>query len=161
RDQIVLFGGRTEKPDLNDTWIYSDKDWTQVDTPNSPPVRQLAGGAFDPIRDRCVLYGGIQTSVVNSKVTLTPLDDTGELDGTTWNKIALTATATRLFGAALAYDDNRQLTTMFGGTPVVGSPLADTWVYTSAAWLVIADSTRPGPRSLFTFTTDPVNNTIL
>src|SRR5262249_56385114 len=57
-------------------------------------------------------------------------------------------------------ETQRSGATLLGVSPVVGLPVADTWIYGSGAWLPVSDLTRPGPRSLFTFTTDPVNNTI-
>src|SRR5581483_4311008 len=66
---------------------------------------------------------------------------------------------TRVFGAAMSYDDRQQVATLFGGTPVVGLPLNDTWVYASGVWITLSDASRPAARSLFAFATDPVNNT--
>src|SRR2546423_589841 len=62
--------------------------------------------------------------------------------------------------AAMAYDDRHQQATLFGGTPIVGSPLQETWVYASGVWFPLSDASRPAPRSLFAFATDPVNNTV-
>src|SRR2546423_4651977 len=82
--RILMFGGRGDS-DLNDTWAYVNHDWVQIDTPNSPPGRILMGGAYDPVRDRLVMFGGTQTSADGK--TLTPLHDTWEFDGTTWNQV--------------------------------------------------------------------------
>ena len=154
RNQIIMLG--TNKSLAVEMFVYdpAGAKWTQVTPAALPPCVNEGMLAYQGSNQTVVYTGGVCTNATGG-------DETFEWDGTTWNKITLTAAATRLFGAALAYDDLHQLTTMFGGTPVVGSPVADTWVYTSGAWLIIADSTRPGPRSLFTFTTDPVNNTIL
>ena len=91
RSRIVMFGGRRmdlvkNLPTvLNDTWIFQNGDWSQLGTPNSPPAREQAGAAYDPIRDRIVMFGG---SVVSSdgKGTISAIHDTWEFDGTTWNK---------------------------------------------------------------------------
>ncbi len=87
RDRIVMFGGRSgnNKQDLNDTWVFKNGDWTQLDPPASPPARVLADAAYDPIRDRVVLFGG-QTITSDNK-TSTPFYDTWEFDGTTWTQV--------------------------------------------------------------------------
>ena len=43
---------------FNDTWAWDGLNWTQLSPTTSPAVRQFAGMAYDPIRDRTVLYGG-------------------------------------------------------------------------------------------------------
>ncbi|HKS22451.1 MAG TPA: kelch repeat-containing protein [Thermoanaerobaculia bacterium] len=87
RNRIVMFGGRTGngKTDLNDTWIYKDGDWKQLSPPNSPTPRVLSGAAYDPLRDRVVLFGGATISADNK--TVTTLHDTWEFDGTTWRQV--------------------------------------------------------------------------
>jgi Galactose oxidase, central domain len=97
RGRIIMFGGRQLKGQatpstdiepiqvINDTWIYDNNDWTQLDPPFSPPARMLAGMAFDSVRDRVVLYGG--TSVAADGFTGSPLYDSWEFDGTTWKQI--------------------------------------------------------------------------
>ena len=87
RKRVVLFGGRTGngKTDLNDTWIFKDGDWTQLNTPAAPPARVLAGAVYDPLRDRVVLFGGATISA--DAKTVTAFHDTWELDGTTWRQV--------------------------------------------------------------------------
>ncbi len=259
RDQIILFGGRSDSADLSDTWIYKRNDWTLLETPNSPPARSFAAAAFDPLRDRMIMFGGTQTSADGK--TFTPIHDTWEFDGTTWKqiggdgpkvskpllvydaarnqvlmlalddklatvmvvydaaagswnqvkpstlppcvnegvltyqttdqkvlytggvcvtsaatdetytwdgenwtKVELKSAASRLFGAALAFDEAREVALLFGGTSAFGQPESSTFLFASskesAAWVAFSDNTQPGPRSLFAFTSDPVNNTI-
>lgn len=91
RGRIVLFGGRQglglttgETRGFNDTWIYDDGDWSQLAPPNAPPARQLGAMAYDSLRDRIVLYGGM--SINADGLNVTQLYDTWEFDGTTWTK---------------------------------------------------------------------------
>jgi len=87
RQRMVIFGGRTGggKTDLNDTWAFKGGDWTQLNPPNAPPARVLAGGAYDPLRDRIVMFGGATISA--DLKTVTTLHDTWEFDGTTWTQV--------------------------------------------------------------------------
>jgi hypothetical protein len=91
RGRIVLFGGRQgigtttgEARGLGDTWIYDNGDWSEIVPPQSAPARQLGAMAYDPLRDRVVLYGGM--SINSDGLTVTQLFDTWEFDGTTWTK---------------------------------------------------------------------------
>jgi len=87
RDRIVMFGGRTGngKTDLGDTWVFKNGDWTQLNPPSSPPARLLAAAAYDPLRDRVVLFGG--ATITSDNKTTTPYYDTWEFDGTTWTQV--------------------------------------------------------------------------
>jgi hypothetical protein len=93
RQQTLLFGGKyggvyvgtttTSPTYLNDTWKYTNGTWSKIDTPNSPPRRVIHGGAFDPIRDRFIVYGG---TTIDSAGKTSALRDTWEFDGTTWTQ---------------------------------------------------------------------------
>jgi len=83
RMEIVLFGGTT-RPRLpfalqNDTWVLTDGAWQQVNS--GGPAPSPRGGhvmAYDPVRERVVLYGGFDTDDQR-------LADTWEWDGSTWH----------------------------------------------------------------------------
>lgn len=97
RNRVVLFGGKagtstttTTVKEFNDTWIYQNDDWTELNTPSAPAARQLPGMTYDPIRDRIVLFGGTFTtkSADGRTTTVNPYFDTWEFDGTTWTQRA-------------------------------------------------------------------------
>ncbi len=72
--QTVLFGGsfsqyRTNY-DLNDTWTYTGRTWTQVST-IAPPARSDASMVYDPRLKSVVLFGGV--------------DNRGEVWNETWS----------------------------------------------------------------------------
>ena len=83
RVQMVLFGGTT-RPRLpfalqNDTWVLTDGAWQQVNI--GGPAPSPRGGhvmAYDPVRERVVLYGGFDADDQR-------LADTWEWDGSTWH----------------------------------------------------------------------------
>jgi N-acetylneuraminic acid mutarotase len=259
RNRIVMFGGRSgnNKQDLNDTWIYQNGDWTQLQPAQAPPARVLAGGAYDPVRDRVIVFGGLTISSDNKTLThyydtwefdgttwtqvladgphvdkpllvwdaartqttllgvdstlathqydLDPaapfwnavtgialptcandgalvfqthnntlfytggvcsgsngIEDDLEFDGTQWNAIKVTTPLGRVFAQAMAYDQARHATVLFGGTPLGGTiPRYDTWLYTNSNWTFTLDpNDQPFARSLFVFQTDPINNQI-
>ena len=92
RQRIVLFGGRFQKPTentdygfLSDTWAFKNNEWTQIETADAPSPRYWPGMAYDPVRDRIVLYGGSTSDFASGEVT--NIHDTWEFDGTNWTKV--------------------------------------------------------------------------
>lgn len=126
RDQIVMFGGAarvdSDGADLrNDTWIFRDENWLQLDTPEAPEARRLAGAAFDPVRDRVVLFGGFSNTG--------PFRDTWEFDGTTWRQIS--ASGPEITSPTLVYDPPHNEVLMLGvdltGTAVMHRLVDGAW----------------------------------
>jgi len=117
RSRIVVFGGRRNNIStkvqsvLNDTWVFQNGDWSQVATPNSPPARTVPGAAFDPLRDRFVIFGG-NTISTDGKNTVTAIHDTWEFDGTTWVQRA--ADGPKLTKPTLAYDEAKHQIILLG-----------------------------------------------
>ena len=107
RDQIVMFGGLANGELLNDTWVYRgdwfNREWVEIDAPNTPGVRQFAAAAFDPIRDRMIVFGGQQLNA--DRTQLVDLRDMWEFDGTTWTQILESGPDIRK--PLLAWDDAR------------------------------------------------------
>ena len=57
----VLFGGSLPEGGdhyLNETWIWDGTDWRESSATTLPPYRKAAMSAFDPLRNRGVLFGG-------------------------------------------------------------------------------------------------------
>jgi hypothetical protein len=63
----ILFGGIRVDIDAtnnqiqvyaNDTWEWDGAAWKQITTATTPPPRENAGFAFDPIRNELVMFGG-------------------------------------------------------------------------------------------------------
>jgi hypothetical protein len=71
----VLFGGLAAPTYLNDTWEWNGTFWTQRQD-MGPPPRSRHSLAFDSIRNRLVLFGGVGVST-------SPTDPVGLL-GDTW-----------------------------------------------------------------------------
>lgn len=69
---IVMHGGTAG----NDTWVWNGTDWNQIPTQNAPPARTRPGIAYDPIRGRAVLWGGVSAGAV--------VNDVWEFNGADW-----------------------------------------------------------------------------
>ena len=155
RNQIIMLALDANAATVMYSYDADAGTWSQVKPATLPACANEGQMAYNPDTQTVVYTGGVCS---NS----TGVDLTYEWDGTTWNNITLVTPDTEVFGAAMDYDQSRQLMTLFGGSPVVGLPVSDTWVYSSQskAWFSLSDGTRPAARSLYAFVTDPVNNTI-
>jgi hypothetical protein len=85
---------------------------------------------------------------------------TWEWNGSTWAEIT-TNNIARGNGIALAYDSLRYYAIMFGGIDsFTGKPRSTTTLYRNFDWIFHTQTTRPAPRSLFSFSGDPGNKTV-
>jgi N-acetylneuraminic acid mutarotase len=121
RSRIVIFGGKSGTPsattvsftDLQDTWFWKDGDWTKIETATAPSNRVLASMAYDPSRDRIVLFGGLHTTIDSKGIVATnTFTDTWEFDGTNWTQKQ--ATGPTVNKPELAWDALRSRIVMLG-----------------------------------------------
>lgn len=128
RGNIVLFGGdMSEGSPLDETWVFQDDAWTQLDTPTAPTPRYGAAMAYDPIREEVILFGGYDGSGF--------LDDTWAFDGTTWARLYPGANPTPRYGAQMTYDPRREQLLLYGGdAPIEGPGYRLTWAWDGAHW---------------------------
>jgi hypothetical protein len=112
----------------NDAWVTVSND--------SSRRRDLAAGAYDPDRNRFVLFGGrIDRSTRSS--------ETWEFDGLQWTRFDVPSPPARL-GAMMSYDSRHRVMVLFGGRD--GATLhGDTWTWDGREWRQVA-STGPAPR---------------
>lgn len=120
RAEVVMFGGS----DSSDTWLWNGTRWMPLET-IGPSARMNAAMVYDVARDTIVLFGG--ESVTG------PSDETWELRGTIWTKLATAthppapAISTR---AALVYDPGRGV--------VVAVSSGEAWELAGGQWKPIA-----------------------
>ena len=131
REKSVLFGGvsgGTATDMLNDTWEWDGNLWTKVgDT--GPSARRGHAMAYDPIRKRVILFGGINFSTQT-------LNDTWEWDGNLWTKVADTGPSKR-FAHVMTYDQSAQTVLLYRGVTV--GFLGDTWEWDGNEWTHLQD----------------------
>src|SRR5262249_52377306 len=87
RDRVVLFGGGSGGlggvvPVFGGTWEWDGANGTQRVPVPSPSARQWTALAFDRVRGRTVLFGGIAGALPVPSLILA---DTWEWDGTNWS----------------------------------------------------------------------------
>jgi len=124
RNRTVLFSGRTNRdiqaPALvADTWEYDGTTWRRISTAARPPVRTDAGIAFDSVRNRVVLTGGLNMNASGS------LFDTWEYTGANWVAKPAPPTSSR----TMYFDKVRAKILV-----VDGLPLNELFEYDGASW---------------------------
>lgn len=147
RKVVVLYGGRMcevtpfacangnvgSRIDYTDTWEWNGATWTQIAV-NGPPHRIGAPLVWDPIRQKLVLFGGMNNANI-------PVNDMWEYDGTAWTQVAQLGDPTHgiPLGRNLhcfAFDRSRGVFVMHGGqhTESVLQPRGDTWEFAGTQW---------------------------
>jgi hypothetical protein len=143
RGEVVLFGGNrvlfgdSARPPvmLGDTWVLRDETWVRM-AADGPSPRAEAAVAYDPRRQRTVLFGGYRVSAGR----VDRLGDTWEWDGQEWARVGTSGPSPRS-GAAMAYDPGRRAVVLFGGS---GGPLGDTWSWNGREWARLPVPAVPG-----------------
>jgi len=143
--RTVMFGGRNQNQMLAPlTWMYDGQAWSSV-AGSAPGVRYGTAMAYDPVRDRVVLFGG--------RDAFDYLTDTWEWNGatSTWSKVTTsTMTPEARDTPSLVYDPNRGRIVMFGGA-LSGNAVNSTWEFDGAQW-IRTPALSPGrahPASMF------------
>jgi hypothetical protein len=132
RGRVVMFGGYENtvgsNRTLGDTWEWEGESWSQKFV-SAPSRRGEHAMAFDAARGRTVLFGGLERQEVSEEA----IGDTWEWDGATWQLVSSTGPAPR-FGHSMAYDENRGVTVLYGGTLANNGWATDTWEWDGQSW---------------------------
>jgi hypothetical protein len=115
-------------------WGWRDHRWVVLDS-NGPPVRNLAGVAYDSRRNRVVVHGG------SSALGVT-LGETWEWGPGGWVQKAVSGPGLRDH-TSMAYDPLRERTVLFGGQVRIDSFPVETWEWDGTNWDVAATSGPP------------------
>lgn len=144
RHLMILQGGHSATAQaLRETWFWDGAAWSHPTGSDGPAVSAQAL-AYDPMRDRAVLFGGTNTN------------ETWEWNGSTWSNVtpATGLPPARSWGQAV-YDAQRGRISMSLGnsTPQL---LNDTWLWDGAAWTNATPSNAiPPARALSAMSYDP------
>jgi hypothetical protein len=112
---------------------WNGQVWAQA-VPVSPDPRAAHAMAYDPPRDRVVLFGGGAAA---------HLDDTWEWDGSRWSRRTPATVPPARAGHAMAFDQTRSLVVMFGGADSMGTAFNDTWEWNGVDWTWRYSATSP------------------
>ena len=146
RGHVVIHGGwDADGAYRAETWEWGGGDLVRVDLPGPGP---RAGHAFlfDPVRERCLLFGGQGPDGY--------LSDTWEWNGVRWDRLEVPGPSARWFFGSAADPEGRRIV-IFGGrgpaAPIVGrdgaGDLADTWAWDGERWARLSGE-GPSARSM-------------
>lgn len=134
RERMVMFEssgfGRVSR-----TWEWVDEAWSLRRTVSTPPPRDRFAFACDPVRRRCVLFGGTVSYYYNQPGAL--LADTWEFDGIDWRQLAPPQSPPAQCDGWMGYDHAQGALLLCGGASATGNPGAsrfDGVTWTPAGW---------------------------
>lgn len=135
RGNVVLWGGTevTTGQKKRDMWQWNGSAWTQISAGNGPAARDGHAMATDSIRNKVILFGGVDTSVRG---------DTWQWDGQAWTQVSSTGPSARNLHA-MCFDSDRGVMVLFGGS----GQNSDTWEWNGTTWTRVA-TVGPAPRSM-------------
>ncbi|MEZ5967059.1 MAG: hypothetical protein R3F56_24695 [Planctomycetota bacterium] len=143
RGRLVVFGGQSSYGaslgDLDDTWEWDGTNWTQMTPQRHPSLRSGARAAYDSVRGRVILFGGIH--ITNGQGTF--YDDLWEWDGTNWTALNPGFRPSPRSEAALAFDPARGRLVMYGGWGGSSVGLVDAWEWDGTTWTDRTSATGP------------------
>ena len=117
---------------------YGENRWTEHEAPSVPLGRYWGNLAYDPNRNRLVLFGGHGA---------TEFDDTWayDIDTGEWEQASSNMRPSKRNGSNMVYDPEHDVFVMFGGMNTAGSGLNDTWILDadSLTWSMAEDVSIP------------------
>jgi len=133
----VLFGGPSNPVHyLDDTWLFENNAWRQLITKEHPDARAEAAIAYDPVRQKVVLFGGRRSGEKWID------GDTWEFDGKGWSLKDTTGPTARS-GAVMVYDSKLKGVILFGGNPVISKEKnynGSMWLWNGTNWISMNSS---------------------
>jgi hypothetical protein len=125
RARTVLFGGGQlpSNPLFGDTWEYAAGQWSHRQPAGAPAARIGHALAYDPARQRTVMFGGL---AAGSGITA----ETWEYDGNQWLQVATTPGPRASSDHALVHDPVRGRTILLGGS----NGEDHQWEYDGSQW---------------------------
>lgn len=142
RGVSVLFGGTrggliAPAAFFNDTWQFDGVAWQQVAVVGALPSPRFGFMAYDSVRGRIVMFGG-----VGSQSPYTH-DDTWEFDGTRWSQQFPNASPPAHQYYEIAFDSQRGVTVMHPGVLFAAPPPNVTYEWDGVSWTTVTTPTLP------------------
>lgn len=147
----VLFGGRgNEDPAVgltlatDETWIWTQNQWIQINPVNRPPGRAAHGMTYDSTRGRVLLFGGrMEATELQGRYGFRA--DLWAWEDGNWYEIDAGPGPSAREYPALAFDRDRDRLILFGGfnraaDGITFQSLYDTWEFDGSAWTQVSTS---------------------
>jgi hypothetical protein len=152
---LVFQGGVLSGPlDFgDDTWIWNGSRWILEQPSTSDLGVRYDHAAAEDRYGNVVAFGGRRGNDGNRRDPIF-LNDTWTWDGINWIERSSTDTPPVRVFARMAYDANRRVSVLFGGTGMDTLPLADTWEWDGDRWLNRTSSVAPPARTAYAMAYD-------
>lgn len=141
---VILHGGIFQERGpvqtlLNDTWEWDGAGWQQIGGATTPVATTSAAFAFDSLRERLILHGGLIGVETNGAWCSSA---TYAYVGGLWSHLAQGPSVER---HAMAYDESRDRVVCFGGL-TLDFQQNETWEFDGSVWTQRFPAHRPSPR---------------
>jgi hypothetical protein len=159
RQCVVLFGGTYFVPMQGpayrtDTWTWNGINWVQQAPAAAPSGRSGHAMAYDPVRQRVVLFGG---GILGST-----FDDTWEWDGSNWIALAPAVRPSQRQAHSMVFDPQQGAVVLFGGRGTLASQMfGDTWHWNGTTWTQMVTTSTPPARASASIAIDPATSQVL
>lgn len=100
-------------------------DWAAQSPSTAPDTTSGAAGAYDPVHDQTVLFGGCGTACASAATWIFAAGQ--------WTQASPATSPPARLDASLAYSSSAGGLVLFGGNTAAGD-LQDTWVWTGSNW---------------------------
>jgi hypothetical protein len=130
--ELLLFGGiDLEHRHFGDLWRYDEDGWTELEPEGPrPPPRTGHAMAYDPVRDRVVMFGGCCT-----EESIERFGETWEWDGVRWEQVATDGpTPAPRQWHAMAFDAVRSEVVLLWGYDGENEIFDDAWSWDGERW---------------------------
>src|SRR5580658_3566622 len=168
--KLLLFGGCASGLFFNgscnpgnQTWTYSQGNWTQLFPASAPSARLNPQTLYLPSSGDVLLFGG-----GSGAPSYLDYHDTWEFNGTNWSQVVTTRAPTGGPWDSMAYDPAASEVILFdsGELYATGSGLANTWTFSGGQWNLLVNGTNgsatsPSPRSGETLTYDVATQSLI
>lgn len=159
RKYVVLFGGNkvlfgdssSGNTALNDTWIFKNYKWRQINTKQAPPARAEACMAFNETNNTILLFGGYSFTDSTTRERRR-LNDTWEFNGIDWKMVSSGEMEPRS-GGVITFDKNFNNCILFGGN-IRSSKNNPMWLWNGTKWNEIKTMTEPVYNTTMVFLID-------
>lgn len=144
---LLAFGSFEGSESFNDGWLWDDVTWTQVMTNGGaglPPKRDSAMIAWDETNDYWIVFGGQDSSVVDSNKS----DTWTSPDGVTWTQHFPDNVPPARLSHGMAFCAAIGKVVLFGGFQTSSNfvNFNDTWAWDGSDWTELFPSTPPTAR---------------
>src|SRR5215813_6664319 len=117
----------------------SAANWKKLSPVDSPSARVSPMMAYDPVSQKVVLFGGVNTQY---------LSDTWTFDGVNWTQEHPASSPPARTSGNMAYDRVSRMLVLFGGYAGNGQYLRDTWLWDGATSSWIETNPRFAPTAV-------------